>query len=129
MGILAVAALADFDNRFTLAVIALFMAVGGLLHSRRLAETMGKRITAMNTGQGLLANLVSSSLVIGASLLGSPVSTTHVSTGSIFGIGFWTGRTDWKLAGGIVLAWGATLPLSAALAYGFAASLRAALVG
>ncbi len=123
MGILAVAALADIDSRFILALVALFMAAGGLLHSRRLAETVGKHITPMNTGQGLLANLVSSSLVIGASLLGSPVSTTHISTGSIFGIGFWTGRTDWKLAGGIVLAWAATLPLGAALAYGFAVGL------
>ena len=100
-----------------LLIIAVAMAVGGLLHSRRLAETMGRRITTMNPGQGLMTNLVSSGLVIGASLIGAPVSTTHVSTGAIFGIGTWTGETDWKLVGGIVAAWVATLPLGALCAY------------
>jgi phosphate/sulfate permease len=47
----------------------------------------------------LLANSVASMLVIGASLLGSPVSTTHVSTGALFGIGAWSDRTDWRMVG------------------------------
>jgi len=118
LGLLVAATVAGIDMRTALIVVAVVMAIGGLLHSRRLAETLGKKITPMNTGQGLLANLVSSSLVIGASLLGSGVSTTHVSTGAIFGIGLWTGRTDWRLAGGIVLAWVATLPFGATLAFG-----------
>jgi len=118
--LLVAASWTGFDPRGSLAVIAVAMAAGGLLHSRRLAETLGHNITEMNHGQGLVANAVASSLVIGASLLGSPVSTTHVSTGGIFGIGIWSGRTSWALAGGIVLAWVATLPLGAAIAFGLA---------
>jgi inorganic phosphate transporter, PiT family len=100
-----------------LPAIAGMMALGGLLHSRRLAETMGHEITSMNTGQGLVSNGVASVLVIGASLLGTPVSTTHVSTGSIFGIGMWTGTANWRIVGGILLAWVAPLPMGAAFAY------------
>jgi len=105
------------DARTALFVIAAAMAIGGLVHSRRLAETLGRNLTTMNRGQGLVANVVSSSLVILASLMGSPVSTTHVSTGAIFGIGVWSGRTSWTLASGIVLAWVVTLPLGGAFAY------------
>ena len=54
--------------------------------------------------------------MIGASLMGSPVSTTHVSTGALFGIGLWNDRTNWRMVGGILGAWIATLPLAAALA-------------
>ncbi len=120
LALLVAASWAGFGTRASLLVIALAMATGGLLHSRRLAETLGKNITEMNHGQGLVANVVSSSLVIGASLLGSPVSTTHVSTGAIFGIGMWSGRTSRALMGGIVLAWVATLPLGALLSYAVA---------
>ena len=77
----------------------------------------------MDPGQGLVANSVASTLVIGASLMGSPVSTTHVSTGAIFGIGMHTGSADTKVIGGIVLAWVATLPIAAALAAGIATVL------
>lgn len=107
----------------SLAIVAVAMAVGGVRHSRRVAETLSHRITTINRGQGLLANGVASSLVIGASLAGAPVSTTHVSTGAIFGIGLWTGNADWRLVGGITLAWVATLPLGAALAGGTALAL------
>jgi PiT family inorganic phosphate transporter len=121
MALLVAAAWTGLPTRPALLIIALVMAAGGLVHSARLARTLGKRITTMNTGQGLLANVVASGLVIGASLLGSPVSTTHVSTGAIFGIGAWTGRADWKVIGEILLAWLVTLPLAAGLAWGIAA--------
>jgi PiT family inorganic phosphate transporter len=83
---------------------------------------MGKRITTMNTGQGLLANVVASSLVIGASLAGFPVSTTHVSTGAIFGISLWTGQSNRMVVAGIVASWVITLPMAAVLAYTVAAA-------
>ena len=85
--------------------------------------TLGERITAMNRGQGFVANLVGSSLVIGASVLGLPVSTTHVATGAIFGIGVWTGRTHWHVVGQIVTAWVVTLPVGLVLAYAVAVVL------
>ncbi len=101
----------------SLGVIAVTMALGGIIHSRRIAETLGRRITEMNRGQGFVANAVASTLVIGASLIGAPVSTTHVSTGAIFGIGLWTNRTRWTVVGQIILAWVVTLPIAMAVAY------------
>ncbi|MBI4051071.1 MAG: inorganic phosphate transporter, partial [Elusimicrobia bacterium] len=49
-----------------------------------------------------------------------PVSTTHVSTGAIFGIGFWRGGQgfQWGMVKGILLAWLVTLPCSALLGIG-----------
>ena len=112
------------NPKLGLIVVATVMAIGGLLHSRRIATTMGERITEMNRGQGFIANLVASSLVIGASLMGSPVSTTHVSTGSIFGIGMWTKRTHWKVVGQILLAWVVTLPIAGLLAFAIGSTLK-----
>jgi PiT family inorganic phosphate transporter len=65
--------------------IALPMAFGGLLSARRVADVVSRRITPMNHGQGLVANLVTSLIVIGASRFGMPVSTTHVSCGACSG--------------------------------------------
>ena len=52
---------------------------------------MAHRVTDMNPGQGFTANALTALLVIGASRLNLPVSTTHVSCGSLFGIGAVTG--------------------------------------
>lgn len=104
--------------------IAVGMAVGGLLHARRVAETLSHRITPLNPGQGLSANLATSFLVIVASKFGVPVSTTHVSVGSLFGIGLVSGERDNAMIGGILLAWLFTLPAGmafGALAYGLLA--------
>jgi PiT family inorganic phosphate transporter len=104
-------------------LVGIAMALGGLINARRIAETMSHRITGMNHGQGLTANLVTAALVIGASTLGVPVSTTHVSCGSLFGIGAVSGQARWKMIGAIILAWTITLPVAAALAAGIAALL------
>jgi PiT family inorganic phosphate transporter len=116
LALLVAAGWSGIDPRASLTVVAAAMAAGGWLRARRVAETLAHRITSLSHGQGLLANGIASSLVIGASLLGSPVSTTHVSTGALFGIGFWSERTDWWMVSGILAAWLATLPLAAALA-------------
>ena len=95
--------------------VGMAMAVGGLLQARKVARTMSKRITPMNHGQGFTANLVSASLVSLASFLSLPVSTTHVTCGSIFGIGQVSGRADWGVVRNILLSWVITLPLSGLL--------------
>jgi PiT family inorganic phosphate transporter len=77
---------------------------------------MGKKITRMSPGQGLTANLVTALMVFGASRLGLPVSTTHVSVGALFGIGTVTGTARAKTIVSILLAWVTTLPLGAAVA-------------
>lgn len=96
--------------------VGLAIAAGGLLGARRVAETMSRKITAMNPGQGLTANLITSALVLGASPLGLPLSTTHVSCGALFGIGAVTRQARWKTISGILLAWVVTLPTAAGLA-------------
>jgi PiT family inorganic phosphate transporter len=116
LALLVAAGWSGLDPRISLAAVAGAMAAGGWLRARKVAETLAHRITCLSHGQGLLANAIASSLVIGASLMGSPVSTTHVSTGALFGIGLWNDRTDWRMVGGILGAWIATLPLAAALA-------------
>jgi len=102
-------------------LVGVAILVGGLVYARRVAETMAHGITEMSPGQGLTANLVTAALVIGASRLGMPVSTTHVSCGALFGIGASSGRAHWKTIGQIGLAWVVTLPVAAALGAAFAA--------
>lgn len=95
--------------------VAIGMAIGGLLNAKRIAETMGKRITPMSHGQGFAANLVTGFMVIFASRLGVPVSTTHCSVGSLFGIGLITGKADKRIVRNILISWLLTLPVAAAL--------------
>jgi PiT family inorganic phosphate transporter len=86
---------------------------------------MAHGVTEMNPGQGFTANIVTALLVIGASSFGVPVSTTHVSCGSLFGIGAVTGRAKWRSIRHILLAWAITLPVAALLAVGCFGLFRA----
>ena len=99
----------------SLVAVAAAMAVGGLVGARRVAETMSHKVTGMSTGQGLSASLATGSLVLVASLAGLPVSTTHVSVGSLVGIGMMNGKADFSVVRNIVLSWVATLPIAAVL--------------
>jgi PiT family inorganic phosphate transporter len=105
-------------------LVAVVMAVGGLVNARRVAETMSRKITGMNPGQGFTANLVTATLVICASRFGLPVSTTHVSVGSLFGIGLINRSARWKMILSILLAWVTTMPLGAVLAAGVYLAVR-----
>lgn len=105
-------------------LIALMMVAGGLLLSRRVAETMSLRINHMHNAQGVSANLITALLVLFASRLGLPVSTTHVAVGSIAGVGASAGTIGWGALRAVLLSWLATLPLAAALAWAFAALLQ-----
>ena len=99
----------------SLLAVAAAIAVGGLVGARRVAETMSHKVTAMSTGQGLSASLATGSLVLAASLVGLPVSTTHVSVGALVGIGTMNGKADLSVIRNIVLSWVATLPIAAVL--------------
>jgi inorganic phosphate transporter, PiT family len=100
-----------FDLNISIIMVSIAMAIGGLVHSKRIAMTMGEKVTQMNPGQAFTANLVTGLMVLVASKLGVPVSTTHVSCGSIFGIGISNKNIDFKVLSHIVLAWITTLPL------------------
>lgn len=84
-----------FDSRSSMVAVAIAMALGGLLNAKKVAETMSHRITEMNPGQGFAANVATALLVTTASYHGLPVSTTHVSVGSLVGIGIITRQAKW----------------------------------
>ena len=92
------------------------ISVGGVLNAKKVGEMMSKKITPMNSGQGFTANLVTGLLVTTASIHGMPVSTTHVSVGSIFGIGTVTKKADLKVIKKILLSWLLTLPIASTIA-------------
>lgn len=103
------------ELRIGMLVVAVCIGVGGLLNARKVAETMSKKITPLNSGQGFTANLVTALLVGFASRWGMPVSTTHVSVGSLFGIGLVTREANPRVVSGILLSWLMTLPVAAIL--------------
>lgn len=106
-------------------IVAVAIVAGGLLDIDRVAETLGKKVTDMNPGQGFAASLVTAGLVTTASLHSLPVSTTHVSVGSLFGMGVASRRVHWRKVGEILVAWVSTVPCGAILAGGAYAILTA----
>jgi PiT family inorganic phosphate transporter len=108
-------AIAGMNANWGFVIVAVAIALGGLLDADRVAETLGKKVTAMDPGQGFAACLVTAGLVTTASLHSFPVSTTHVSVGSLLGIGMTTGQLHWRKVGEILLAWVSTVPCGALL--------------
>ena len=101
----------------SLIAIAGAMALGGIILSRRVAETMSQKITALTPQQGVPANIITAILVLAASKFGLPVSTTHVAVGAISGVGAGAGTLSFATVRTILLSWVGTLPLAAAIAY------------
>ncbi len=101
--------------QYSMLIVGIAMAIGGLINARKVAETMSKKITPLNAGQGFTANIATGLLVVFASRLGMPVSTTHVSVGSLFGIGTATGGINKKMMLEILSSWVLTLPIAAIL--------------
>lgn len=117
---LSLLALASVNHGMALgfAVVTLAMAAGGLLAGRRVLDTLSKRLTPLPLAESLTASLTTAALVIAASRVALPVSTTHVATGSIIGAGL---KNDpkgvkWAKVGEIVLSWIITLPVAALIA-------------
>lgn len=102
-----------FRIEISLAAIALAMAAGGIIHARKVAERISKKVTPLNEPQALIANLVSSFYVIGASRLGLPVSTTHISVSAISAVGLANKSANLIVIRDILLSWLLTLPAAA----------------
>lgn len=98
------------------------IAMGTLLGGWRIVKTMGSKITKLDPIHGFSAETAGAGAIIGTSLLGIPISTTHVISSSIIGVGA-TRRLSavrWGVARRIIWAWILTIPCSAlvgALAY------------
>lgn len=99
-----------------LLLVMLFMALGGFISARQVADTLSHKITGMNPGQGFAANLATSLLTTTASFHGLPVSTTHVSVGALLGIGITTKQARWRTVVPVLMAWLITLPCAGLLA-------------
>ncbi len=78
---------------------------------------MSLQLSAMDAPQGLSANLITAALVLFASKFGVPVSTTHVSVGSIAGVGAGARTLDRRVLRNVLLSWAATLPFAALAAW------------
>jgi inorganic phosphate transporter, PiT family len=98
--------------------IAVAMGLGSYFGGLRVTEILAEKVTKMNHSEGLSANLTTSSLVLASGFLGLPVSTTHISSSAIIGIGLLRGweSVRWTTVRDMVLAWVVTLPASALLA-------------
>jgi len=95
------------------------IALGTLAGGWRIVKTMGHKITKLRPVHGFAAETAGAATIIGASLAGIPVSTTHVICSSIMGVGA-TKRLSavrWGIARNIVWVWILTIPISAAIGY------------
>jgi PiT family inorganic phosphate transporter len=98
--------------------VALAMGLGSYLGGLRVTKVLAEGVTNMDHAEGLSANLATSSLVLLSGTLGLPVSTTHVSSSAIIGIGLRNGLSAvrWQTVREMVLAWIVTIPAAAGLA-------------
>jgi PiT family inorganic phosphate transporter len=95
--------------------ISLGTAAGGW----RIIRTMGQRVVKLDPVHGFAAETTAATIIIGASSLGVPVSTTHVISSAILGVGSSDrfSAVRWGVAGNIIVAWILTIPASAAVAW------------
>ena len=95
---------------FAVALIAGLWFIG-----KEVIATVGTNLTKIHPASGFSAELASAVVVMAASVLGLPISSTHVLIGAILGIGLVNRSTNWSLMKPIGLAWIITLPVSALL--------------
>ena len=93
------------------------MAIGTMSGGWRIIKTVGGKIFKLEPPSGFAADLNSSCVVFGATLLHLPVSTTHVVSGSIMGVGTAkrVNAVRWGVAQQMVKAWCMTIPITAAI--------------
>ena len=111
----------------TAALLAFGIAliVGLWFVGKRVIATVGTGLTRMHPASGFAAELAAASVVMGASLLGLPVSSTHILIGAVLGIGLVNRSANWKLMRPIALAWVITIPAAAGIGAVCALALRA----
>ncbi|NJD28216.1 MAG: inorganic phosphate transporter [Chloroflexi bacterium] len=95
--------------------ISLGTAAGGW----RIIRTMGQKVVKLDPVHGFAAETTAATIIVGASHFGMPVSTTHVISSAIMGVGASDrlSAVRWGVAGNIVIAWILTLPASGFVAW------------
>jgi PiT family inorganic phosphate transporter len=101
------------------------IALGTYTGGWRIIKTMGTRIIKMDAAQGFVAQGSGAAVILAASHVGFPLSTTHVISGAVMGAGAAkrVSAVRWGVAGNIAIAWLLTLPAAGgtgAVVYGFA---------
>ena len=92
------------------------MVTGSWRAGKRVTAVLAERVVPMDHRQGFVANLVTAALVGPGAALGLPMSTTHVSSGAIIGVGIpERAGINWKTVKHMGLAWVVTIPVAAAL--------------
>jgi inorganic phosphate transporter, PiT family len=94
------------------------MALGTSIGGWKIIKTMGTKIFKIEPINGFAADMGSAMVIITATLLHLPVSTTHVITSSILGVGSAKrfSAVRWSVAGRIVIAWVITIPITVVVA-------------
>ncbi len=94
------------------------ISLGTLIGGWKVIKTLGMRVTKLNPFGGFSAETAAGLTIIGATIFGIPVSTTHTITGSIIGVGSIKGLSAvrWGVAKNILWAWVLTIPVSALFA-------------
>jgi PiT family inorganic phosphate transporter len=128
-GLLATGAQSQFDVPVWVvgacaAAIALGVAFGG----QRTVRTLGVRIFTIRPIHGFAAQATAAGIVLGASALGGPASTTQIATSAIFGVGAAErfSKVRWQVGDAIVAAWLLTIPIAGLVAGGAYLILSAA---
>jgi len=101
-------------------ICALAMGFGTLFGGWKIIKTLGHKMLKLEPIHGFAAETSSTAIIIAASHFGLPVSTTHVVSTAILGVGA-TKRLSavrWGIAGKIVMAWVLTLPACIGMAWG-----------
>jgi PiT family inorganic phosphate transporter len=94
------------------------IVVGLATYGYKVMQTIGTKITELTPTRGYCATVAASAVVVLASGLGLPVSTTHIAVGAVMGVGIarGIGALDMRVIGGIILSWFITVPVGAILA-------------
>ena len=95
------------------------MSLGTAAGGWRIIKTMGQKVVKLDPVHGFAAETTAATIILGASHFGMPVSTTHVISSAIIGVGASDrfSAVRWGVAGNIVVAWVLTIPASAAVAW------------
>ncbi len=92
--------------------------VGLATYGYRVMQTIGTKITRLTPTSGFCATMAAAAIVVLASRIAIPVSTTHIAVGAVMGVGLAHGfaALDLRVIGRIVISWVVTLPAGGALA-------------
>jgi len=112
----ALSAGTPFGKNLASAMVAFRMVAGSWMAGRRVTRVLAEKVTPMDHTEGFIANLVTAGLVGPGAALGLPMSTTHVSSGAIIGVGVpKKADLNWRTVQSMMLAWIVTMPLAAIL--------------